>query len=106
LGYLLSDGSTGVYFNDSTKIVLAACGDAFQYMERLRSCDAGGCSEGAGGKGASGERFEEHALSDYPPALHKKVRRWREKGKGKGTHACAQSVRVPSFLGLPSQRNL
>lgn len=27
LGYLLSDGSTGVYFNDSTKIILDAKGE-------------------------------------------------------------------------------
>ncbi len=26
LGYLLSDGSTGVYFNDSTKIILDSKG--------------------------------------------------------------------------------
>ena len=30
LGYLLNDGSTGVYFNDSTKIVLGAQGSGFQ----------------------------------------------------------------------------
>jgi hypothetical protein len=70
LGYLLSDGSTGVYFNDSTKIVLAApvpgrddselC---FQYMERVRGEETR----------AASERFEAHTLGAYPPALHKKV---------------------------------
>jgi hypothetical protein len=30
LGYLLSDGSTGVYFNDSTKITLSGSSDSFQ----------------------------------------------------------------------------
>ena len=29
LGYLLSDGSTGVYFNDSTKIILDKGGETF-----------------------------------------------------------------------------
>ena len=29
LGYLLSDGSTGVYFNDSTKIILDRGGETF-----------------------------------------------------------------------------
>ena len=29
LGYLLSDGSTGVYFNDSTKIIVDKNGDNF-----------------------------------------------------------------------------
>ena len=34
LGYLLSDGSTGVYFNDSTKIILDKDGDNFEYIEK------------------------------------------------------------------------
>lgn len=34
LGYLLSDGSTGVYFNDSTKMVLDAAGETVDYIER------------------------------------------------------------------------
>ena len=63
LGYLLSDGSTGVYFNDSTKIVLGPKGKDFQYMERVRSKEEGG----------GHERFEAHTLDAYPPALHKKV---------------------------------
>ena len=37
LGYLLSNGSTGVFFNDSTKIVLHAKGTYFEYMERRPS---------------------------------------------------------------------
>ena len=70
MGYLLSDGSTGVYFNDSTKIVLAASGDVFQYMERVRSSDAAAAD---GKAGTTSERFEEHTLDNYPPGLHKKV---------------------------------
>lgn len=34
LGYLLSDGSTGVYFNDSTKIILDKAGENFEYIEK------------------------------------------------------------------------
>jgi polo-like kinase 1 len=38
LGYLLSNASTGVFFNDSTKIVLDPSGHHFDYLER-RSAD-------------------------------------------------------------------
>jgi polo-like kinase 1 len=34
LGYLLSNGSTGVFFNDSTKIVAHPKYIYFEYMER------------------------------------------------------------------------
>lgn len=34
LGYLLSNGSTGVFFNDSTKIILDSKSSYFEYMER------------------------------------------------------------------------
>lgn len=34
LGYLLSDGSTGVYFNDSTKIILDKNNEVFEYIEK------------------------------------------------------------------------
>lgn len=34
LGYLLSDGSTGVYFNDSTKMILNPRGSTVHYIER------------------------------------------------------------------------
>jgi len=52
LGYLLSDGSTGVYFNDSTKIIIDKAGDKFQYIEKK-----------------SGEKMDsvrELKLSNYP----------------------------------------
>jgi polo-like kinase 1 len=61
LGYLLVDGSTGVYFNDSTKIVLGAEGSHFTYLERVRTDKT------------SFEKVEHHTLSTYPPSLHKKV---------------------------------
>ena len=34
LGYLLSNGSTGVFFNDSTKIISNPKYAYFEYMER------------------------------------------------------------------------
>jgi len=34
LGYLLSDLSAGVFFNDSTKIVAESTGSQFYYYER------------------------------------------------------------------------
>ena len=37
LGYYLSNGATGVFFNDSTKIVLDPNGFHFDYMERRSS---------------------------------------------------------------------
>ena len=37
LGYLLSNGSSGVFFNDSTKIVLDPAGNYLEYMERRQS---------------------------------------------------------------------
>jgi polo-like kinase 1 len=59
LGYLLSNGSTGVFFNDSTKIVLDADTHNFVYYERRASDkkDIG----------------KNHTLTDYPKDLQKKV---------------------------------
>ena len=37
LGYLLSNGATGVFFNDSTKIILDPRGHHFDYLERRPS---------------------------------------------------------------------
>jgi len=34
LGYLLSNSSTGVFFNDSTKIMISGDGQSFSYFER------------------------------------------------------------------------
>lgn len=59
LGYLLSNTSTGVFFNDSTKIVLDTDGHNFIYYERRTSDkkDIG----------------TNHTLGDYPKDLQKKV---------------------------------
>lgn len=61
LGYLLTDGSTGVYFNDSTKIILDKNGDNFDYIEKK------------GGEKA--DTITPYKLSNFPPErqLQKKV---------------------------------
>jgi len=59
LGYYLSNEATGVFFNDSTKIVLDPNGHHFDYMER-RSSDRQDVGV-------------EHTLTEYPKELQKKV---------------------------------
>lgn len=56
LGYLLSDGSYGVYFNDATKITMSANGTTFYYMER-----------------GSAETPEPYSIEKYPSTIEKKV---------------------------------
>ncbi|CAK89304.1 unnamed protein product (macronuclear) [Paramecium tetraurelia] len=59
LGYLLSNGATGVFFNDSTKIILDTRSLQFEYMERRGTDKQDIC--------------ESHNLNDYPRDLQKKV---------------------------------
>ena len=63
LGFLLNTGSAGVYFNDSTKIVLSGVGDVFQYIERKRRSNSGVVEHSV----------QTHSLSNFPPDLTKKV---------------------------------
>lgn len=37
LGYLMCDGSIGMYFNDGTKIILESNGEWFEYIERVHT---------------------------------------------------------------------
>ena len=57
--------SSGVYFNDSTKTILEANGDAFQYVERKKASED------------SPRRIDptvtSHTLMNYPSTLQKKV---------------------------------
>jgi hypothetical protein len=57
LGYMLNNGCVGVYFNDSTKMVLGSDGERFEYMDR--SCDD--------------PLRSTLTLSSFPPELNKKV---------------------------------
>ena len=59
LGYLLSNRATGVFFNDSTKIVLDPGGHHFDYYE-WRASD-------------KKDIGKEYRLTDYPKDLQKKV---------------------------------
>jgi polo-like kinase 1 len=59
LGYLLSNGFTGVFFNDSSKIILNPLKLTFNYIERRQSDKQ--------------EITSTHTLSDYPKDLQKKV---------------------------------
>jgi len=59
LGYLLSNASTGVFFNDSSKIILDNKGVNFNFIER-RSSD-------------KQEILTTHSLTDFPKDLTKKV---------------------------------
>ena len=59
LGYYMSNEATGVFFNDSTKIVLDPNGHHLDYMER-RSSDRQDVGT-------------EYTLTEYPKELQKKV---------------------------------
>jgi hypothetical protein len=66
LGFLLSNGSAGVYFNDSTKAVLEADANKFHYVQRCKvnQQNAKQCID---------MPCESHTLDAYPEALKKKV---------------------------------
>ncbi|OMJ72517.1 hypothetical protein SteCoe_29039 [Stentor coeruleus] len=59
LGYMLSNGCAGVYFNDASKIVASSKGDSFQYVFRQ-----------GGGKE---ETVAQHSMLNFPTELQKKV---------------------------------
>jgi hypothetical protein len=63
LGFLLNTNSAGVYFNDSTKIILSPDGQIFQYIERRRR----------GSTGVIEHLVHTHSLRSYPADLTKKV---------------------------------
>ena len=59
IGYMLSNGCAGVYFNDNTKIVFNREGTFFQYIIRPDDSEE--------------EQLVEYQLSSYPQDLNKKV---------------------------------
>ena len=65
LGFLMNDGCSGVYFNDSTKIALNSDEKTFQYVERKRTP----LSENRRVDVLVGS----HHLDDFPESLNKKV---------------------------------
>lgn len=66
LGFLLNDGGSGVYFNDSTKTAIGKHGDTFQYIERKRE-------EKSSVLRRPETIVETYSLSCYPDELTKKV---------------------------------
>lgn len=61
LGYLLSNSSTGVFFNDSTKIVLDINGTNVEYI----------CKQRQGAEKKDVRAY--YTLSNYPKDLQKKI---------------------------------
>lgn len=61
MGYMLSNGSSGVYFNDSTKAIASANGHFFEYLER--TSDAAHAVE----------HRVRYAVGKHDPSLAKKV---------------------------------
>jgi len=59
VGYIMSDKSIGVYFNDSTKIILSPEGDRFDYITRRTQ--------------EKPEIRTTHTFEEYPDDLKKKV---------------------------------
>ena len=59
LGYLLSNGATGVFFNDSTKIILHPKSESFDYIERRQSDRQ--------------DVVQVYTLTEYPKEIQKKV---------------------------------
>ena len=62
LGYLLSDQSAGVFFNDSTKIVAEHKGTSFYYYERKAISST-----------EKQDVLTKYLFTDYPKELQKKV---------------------------------
>lgn len=63
LGYKLSNGSYGVLFNDSTKILLDKNAFDFEYIKR----------ESSSRKQSTDELVSSHTFDSYPNELKKKV---------------------------------
>lgn len=66
LGYQLTNGAMGVYFNDSTSIILSADDVHFEYLEYARGTDKTVMNRHAHKMGSG-------ASTDYPAAMKKKV---------------------------------
>lgn len=73
LGYLLSNGCVGVYFNDATKIIVTADGQQFEYVERSGSSSQGTVAGATYAIGSDGFQRVVGLVSSYPEALKKKV---------------------------------
>lgn len=63
LGYMLSNGSSGVFFNDSTKIIMHPKQLFFQYFEKKQ----------VENKLERQDVMSSYTLNNYPKELNKKV---------------------------------
>ena len=61
MGYIFSNGNAGVYFNDSSKIILSSNNKNFEYIERRSSSN-----KNIG-------HIKSYSLTNYPTHLEKKV---------------------------------
>jgi len=65
MGFLFNDGSSGVYFNDTTKVVLTPGGKSFIYIEGKKTIEneIGKCEP----------LYNEYTINSFPHNLQKKV---------------------------------
>ncbi|KAI9178844.1 Cell cycle serine/threonine-protein kinase cdc5/MSD2 [Blastocladiella emersonii ATCC 22665] len=79
LGYQLTNGITGVYFNDNTVMVMAPDQHHFEYLYPQQVPSAVAAAAAAAGRrpgppeGPPGFRRHTHTMQSYPPDLTKKV---------------------------------
>lgn len=67
LGFLMNNGSSGVYFNDATKIIQSSDGMVFQYIERRKR------DNNSSSPLKAEHAVQTHLISSYPIDLQKKV---------------------------------
>lgn len=70
IAYLLNNGCVGVFFRDSTRMLLSPCGRAVQYAEKARHSVRRENSN----RGIPGHLvMQEHVIGSHPQTLHKKI---------------------------------
>lgn len=93
LGYLLSNGNVGVFFNDCTKIIYDCKRDVFEYLERKNNDRQ--------------DIMTTWTVKEYPKDLHKKVtlllhfRSYLENIKAAATAPTDNAQEVPQSLRQP-----
>ena len=93
LGYLLSNGNVGVFFNDCTKIIYDTKRDVFEYLERRNN--------------EKTDILQSWTIKTYPKDLHKKVtlllhfRSYLEGIRAITTQATDNAEEYPQSLRLP-----
>jgi polo-like kinase 1 len=89
LGYILSNGLTGVFFNDATKIVMKKDGEHFDYIEKI------GCNKT--------DTPTLYSMSQYPSTLQKKVMLLQHfRGYLEGELSKKENPKIPVNFGFES----